>query len=139
MIGILLANLVSAVFLAGIGWYLQVVQLPLLHDRDDFPDYIATHRLRNSLLMTLPMVIEIGAAVLLWWSSKDAVSLDLLVLLGAILAMTFLGIVPGFHRLTKGYDGATVKRLLICNGLRTVGWTARSVILLWIVARSNRI
>ena len=139
MIGILLANVVSAVFLAGIAWYLQVVQLPLLRDRDDFPDYIAAHRLRNSLLMSLPMAVEIGAAVLWWSNSKDVASIVLLALAGLILLITFLGIVPGFHRLTKGYEAATVKRLLICNGLRTAGWTARSVILLWIVARSNRI
>lgn len=139
MIGILLANLVPAVFLAGIAWYLQVAQLPLLRDAGDFSGYIEAHRLRNTLLMLPPMAVEIGAAALLWWTSKDVVSLVLLALAGAILLITFLGIVPGFDRLTGGYDAAVVKRLLICNGFRTVGWTARSVILLWIVARSIRI
>ena len=139
MIRILLANLVPAVFLAGIASYLQFVQLPLLREGNDFRGYVESHRLRNTLLMALPMTVEIAAAAFLWWNSKDAISLVLLALAGAILLITFLGIAPGFHRLTKGYDRATVSRLLLCNGFRTAGWTVRSVILLWIVARSVRI
>ncbi len=139
MIAILLANLAPAIFLAGIAWYLQVVQLPLLHDGSDFPRYIAAHRLRNTLLMALPMALEIGAATLLWWNWKDLLSAILLALAVMILLVTFLCVVPGFHRLTKGFDSAIASRLLICNGFRTVGWTLRSGILLWIVARSVRI
>jgi hypothetical protein len=138
LIAILLANLGCALFLAGIAWFLQVVQLPLLRDAADFSRYIRAHRLRNTLLMALPMAVELVSAMRLW-ESGGVVATVLLVLVLATWLATFAGIIPGFRRLVRGYDKMAVNRLIGWNGVRTVCWTARSGALLYIVARGIRI
>ena len=139
MIALLLANLGCALFLAGIAWFLQVVQLPLLRDAADFPRYIRAHRLRNTLLMALPMAVELVSAMRLWWESGGVVATVLLVLVLVIWLATLAGVIPGFRRLVRGYDMMAVNRLIGWNGVRTVCWTARSGALLYIVARGIRI
>jgi hypothetical protein len=136
---ILLANLAPALFLAGIASFLQFVQLPLLRDSADFSHYIRDHRFRNTLLMSLPMLIELIAAVLLFLQSRSAAATLLLAALLAVWLVTFLGIVPSFRRLTHGYDSITVNRLITWNGVRTLCWTARSGALLYIVAKGLRV
>jgi hypothetical protein len=138
LIPLLLANLAPALFLAGIAWFLQVVQLPLLADREDFPRYIRAHRFRNTLLMAPPMLIELAASVNFWWASRDVAASLLIVLLAAIWLITFLAIIPGFRRLTSGYGHGKVRHLILWNGVRTACWTARSGILLYIVASGIR-
>ena len=139
MIAILLANLAPALFLAGIAWFLEIVQLPLVRDAADFPRYIRAHRFRNTLLMALPMAVELAASILLWSNWRGMAATLLLALVLAIWLATFMGVIPGFHRLTRGYDQMAVNRLIAWNGVRAVCWTARSGVLLYIVARGHRI
>jgi hypothetical protein len=135
----LLANLAPALFLAGLAWFLQIVQLPLLADRPEFGPWIREHRLRNTLLMTLPMIVELAASLLLYIDSRALPHVTSLILTLIIWFATLAGIVPGFNKLTRGYDMIAVNRLIAWNAVRTLCWTARSGILLYIIASRVRI
>lgn len=133
MTALLAANLAPACFLAGIAWYLQVVQLPLLRDSGGFAPWIRAHRLRNTALMSVPMIVESAASVGLCLRLRDWAGGVLLAAVIAILAATFVGIVPAFRRLARGWDPRAVDRLRKWNGARTLLWTARSGALLYLL------
>jgi hypothetical protein len=116
-------------------WALQVVQLPLFLKVQDLA-VIVEHRRRNSMLMSLPMLVELITAVWLCWVRSGAAPLVALVLLGVIWVVTFAWYMPQYQRLTTGYDEVIVRRLLAGNWVRSVIWTLRSAIMLYIVGQA---
>jgi hypothetical protein len=122
-------------FLTGVVWVLQVVQLPLFLKVHDLA-VIVEHRRRNSMLMSLPMLVELITAVWLCWVRSGVVVLTALVLLGVIWVVTFAWYMPQYQRLTNGYDEAIVRRLIAGNWVRSVIWTLRSAIMLYIVGQA---
>lgn len=131
----LLANLAATLFLTGIGWSLQLVQLPLLF-RGDYPELVrqlALHRTLNSRLIALPMLVEFITAV--WLVIEHPTS--------AVIAALVLWLPVGYatvwysllHRqIKKGYNRAIMERMKLWNLVRTLCWTARAGILLWTIA-----
>ena len=91
-------NIAATLFLTGVVWALQVVQLPVWFEAEHHLD-IALHRRRNTILMTPPMVIEGVTAVWLYSVAPMA-----LILLMIIWIVTFARIIPLFRRLSSGYD-----------------------------------
>jgi hypothetical protein len=119
---ILAINLAATLFLTGLGWSLQLVQLPILR-----PDQLPLHRRLNSRLMILPMAVEFASAAALAISQPRSASFAALV----------LWIPVGFATLrysmthSKSPDPAALRRW---NLVRTVAWTLRSAILLYLVS-----
>jgi hypothetical protein len=125
-------ELAAALFLTGLSWFLQLVQLPILLrlDAADFSKIAALHRRRNTLLMAGPMAIEMAAAIWLL-RSANAVLVFAFVLLVAIWAITFLRHVPLHAALLRGYDRETLESIARWNWVRTLAWTARSALLIF--------
>ena len=98
-----------------------MVQLPLLLQAGP-----AEHRRRNTMLMALPMLVELITAV--WLGQIAALALVLV-----IWIVTFACYIPAYSRLIQG-DQVMMRRLVAWNWVRTLCWTARAGILLWIVA-----
>ncbi len=113
-------------FLTGVAWTLQVVQLPLFLKAGQ-PGYVRQHRRRNTMLMTAPMLVELATAVWLW-------RIGPLLLVAAIWVVTLVWYMPAYSVLAKGYNEATIRRLMAWNWVRTLCWTARSIIMLWIAS-----
>jgi hypothetical protein len=84
-------------------------------------------RFRNTMLIALPMLIELATAI---WIGQLAG----LILVLVIWAVTFVFYIPDYTRLTHGYDASIVRRLIAWHWIRTLCWTARSALLLWIIA-----
>jgi hypothetical protein len=137
---LLLANLAATLFLTGLAWCLQIVHLPLFEKvgKLDFAFYAASHRRRNSLLMSLPMLVEAASAGWLWWDTPAGPLRGRLFLaLGLVLLIwiiTFAIQIPQHAKLLGGYDEDVIARLRLWNWLRTLAWSARSAIMLWIIA-----
>lgn len=128
---LLLANLTSTLFLTGVAWVLQVVHFPLLRI-----DRAASSRARNTALMSGPMLIELLTSVWLLIALPAGRGLVFAAVLVAVIWITtFARIVPLHARLIRGRDQSTIGALLRWNWIRTAGWTVRSVIIIWIVAR----
>jgi hypothetical protein len=133
--GVLVTNLAVTLFLTGLVWELQVVQFPLMLRAGglDFPDYVTHQRRRNTLLMAPVMLIELVTGGWVLADDRDAFPAALLILI--IWTVTFASIVPIHSKLVRGYDQRLLRTLIRRNWIRTVCWSLRSAILLWIAAR----
>jgi len=135
---ILLANLAATLFLTGLAWSLALVQLPILL-RGDYPELarqLALHRRLNSRLMIAPMSVEFATAVwLVFFPGAERV--PFLAALGLICVIAYATVRYSLlHRqLKRGYNKPAMDRMRTWNLVRTLCWTARSAILLWIAAR----
>jgi hypothetical protein len=134
---LVLSNLAATLFLTGVVWFLQVVQFPLLlrAGGSNFVAYVKAQRKRNSLLMALPMLVELITGV--WLLVTPLPHRDVfhgVVLLGFIWLVTLGSIVPLNSRLTRGYDESTIRVLIRDNWIRTICWTGRSGLMIWITA-----
>jgi hypothetical protein len=132
---LLLMNLAVTLFLTGVVWFLQVVQFPLLLrvPGDDFVAYLKTQRKRNTLLMALPMLVEVVTAIwLLVTPLPHRNVFHAAVLLAFVWIVTFWSIVPLNSRLTRGYDESTIRILIRDNWIRTICWTGRAGFMIWI-------
>jgi hypothetical protein len=133
---LLIANLSAALFFTGLSWFLQIVELPLLMrlDTPDFAKYAALHRQRNTLLMTGPMIFEMVTAV--WLLARPEFPhreiFHAFLLLIAIWLVTFLRHIPLHRRLLHGYDARCLRSIEKWNWIRTLCWTARAGLLLFI-------
>ncbi len=138
---LLLLNLALAAYLTGLIWTVQVVHYPglALLGKADFPRYHAAHTRRMGYVAGPPMVLELALTVWLavagrgalphgtgWWS---------LGLVGLAWAVTFFISVPFHSRLSaSGYDYIALDGLARTNWLRTLAWTARLLLLGWLLA-----
>jgi hypothetical protein len=143
--GLLLANLAATLFLTGLSWFLQVVHLPVFAkvDKLEFASYAALHRRRNTVLMSGPMLIELVTALWLALDTPPGFShsnlFHAMLLLILIWLVTFLRHVPLHARLLQGDDESVMRDLVRWNLTRTLLWTARSALMLWIAATRLRI
>lgn len=126
--------------MVGLIWIIQVVHYPLFaRIQDDFTSYAKEHVKRISWVVIPLMLIE--AICSLWllsfWNSFDApmkalFSISLLILM-LVWASTFLIQVPCHERLMIERDEHTIQKLVQTNWIRTLGWTARGLLLIVIV------
>lgn len=138
---ILLVNLAATWTMIGIIWFVQLVHYPLFSQigQDAFQEYQLAHIQRTSQLVLVPMFIEAGTAGMLLLDTPDAIPLwaALLgaVLVGVIWLFTLIVEVPYHNSLTQGYDEAAIQRLVRSNWIRTLLWSGRGMLVLWMLAK----
>lgn len=138
----LLVNMASTWAMVGLIWFVQIVHYPLFArvGRDVFATYEQDHQ-RLTTYVVLPLMLsELATAILLWWWRPPQVSLWQVVLgmilVGLIWGLTFLVQVPQHTALSAGFDVRTQERLVAGNWWRTAAWTARGMLVLWMVRES---
>ncbi len=137
-----LLHLAAPLFMAGVVWFVQVVHYPLLAriGTADAPAYERAHTRRTAWVVGPPMLVELVSGVLLLWVRPAGVSLSQAVAGVALLAVVCLSTqfvqVPCHERLSRAFDPAVHHRLVSTNWVRTVGWTARGLLVLWMAWNS---
>lgn len=135
-------HLAATLLMTGLIWFVQVVHYPLFAavEGEAFRAYAVEHQRRTSWLVVPTMVVEAATAAILLLRAPGSAAFPWLatgfVLLAGIWASTGLLQVPLHGRLVRGFDDRVVRRLVATNWLRTVGWSARSVIA-FVVAASG--
>lgn len=135
----LIVHLVATAFMAGVIWYVQLVHYPLMAGwpHDDFPRWEAAHREQTGIVVVPAMLVEGLTVVLILtqcpagvpaWSRWTGAGLLL-----AIWVSTFVIQVPLHDRLASGWDAAAHSQLVRGNWLRTVLWSARTVLAAWML------
>ncbi len=136
---ILIANLVSTCYMVGLIWMVQIVHYPLFAKvgSDQFTEYQTSHQSLTTLVVGPPMLVEFLTAVLLVWYRPAGIPGWLvyvaLGLLAIVWASTAFLQVPCHEKLTAGFDAAVHNRLVVSNWIRTIGWTARGVLVTWML------
>ena len=119
--------------MVGMIWVIQVVHYPLFAEvAGDFRRYEAAHTRRMGRLLLIPAPVEIVTALALVWARPDGVSLGWVLAGGALLAALWLTTAavqaPLHRRLSFAPTDAAIARLVASNWARTIGWTARGVV-----------
>ncbi len=145
---ILLAHVGATVFLAGLIWTIQLVHYPLFRyvGADAFIGYQTQHMNAITLLVGPVMLIELLTGFLLIGvvSAGGNVPFSPLLawigmgLIGVIWLSTAFINVPQHSQLMGGFDDAVHRALVASNWIRTITWTARGGLVLWMLASGIR-
>lgn len=133
---LLLVHLAATLFMTGVIWFVQVVHYPLFADVGDeaFRGYQQRHVRRTGWVVGPPMLLEAATATALLVESAAELPFALAVvnggLLGVIWLSTWLSQVPQHNRLLDGFLPEAHSKLVAGNWVRTVAWSARSLLLL---------
>jgi len=134
------AHVAATLFMAGVIWFVQLVHYPIMTQIPPgaFPAYQAANMTATAWLVTIPMGVEALTALLLLWRRPEHVPANVLrvglVLVVLIWLSTWLIQYPRHEALRAGFDSVLHRSLLDSNWLRTAGWTARGVLVVWILA-----
>ena len=133
-----LIHLISATVMTGVIWFTQVVHYPLFARIPEgvSPTHAVENQRRTSYVVGVPMLVEGLSAIALFISPPGDSSRALPFVSGALLAVVLLSTisiqVPRHAELATELSQAeietTVRRLVRSNWIRTIGWSARTVI-----------
>jgi hypothetical protein len=138
---LLIAHFLAAVVMTAVIWFVQFVQYPLLAwiGPDGFAVYAAEYQRRVSWIVIPPMLVELATALGLavWFPGvyRSPEFVIATVLLASAWLSTFLWQVPLHQKLLSGFNEETIARLVRSNWLRTFAWTARALLIGWILCR----
>ena len=136
---VLLGNLASTLFMTGLIWLIQLVHYPLFVQvgAHEFQAYHHRHSTRITPLVGPAMLIELLTALWLALSpAEDSFKTTYVIgaiLLGLIWASTACIQVPLHHRLSQKRNARQLELLVDLNWIRTLLWSLRSTLLLWVV------
>ena len=123
-----LIHLCSTLCMTGAIWFIQLVHYPLFDHvpAQAFAAYEAAHT-RLTLLLVVPlMLMELATAVWLVWRRPPGIAVE-----SAWIGLVLLAVIWLSTALLQGFSEAAYRSLVASNWIRTIGWTARS----WVVLR----
>lgn len=119
---LLLVHLAATLVRVGIIWFVQVVHYPLF-----------------SRVVGPPMLVEMATALTLVLVRPAGVPVNAILLGIILLAIVWLSTallqVPRHKTLGAGFDDRVCTNLVVSNWIRTIAWSLRGLLALWMVAR----
>lgn len=134
---LLLLHLAATLFMTGVIWFVQIVHYPLFNrvGNEQFVLYESAHASLTTLVVFPAMMLELFTAILLILNHNDDWRLWAgALLLGAIWISTMFVQVPKHSELSAGFNAAVHASLVATNWIRTLAWSARSALMLWLVS-----
>lgn len=125
--------------MTGIIWFVQIVHYPLFNlvGQEKWTKYHRSHSFLITWIVAPLMLLELAAAIYYFFLPLG-IMLPIEKNLGALLAIiiwisTFALQVPQHNRLAKAFLSDSHRRLVATNWIRTICWSARSVIItIWL-------
>jgi uncharacterized membrane protein len=139
---LLIINLATSLFMTGVIWFVQVVHYPLFGKVGvvDFSVYETAHTRLTTFIVGPPMLLEtVTSLLLVRFCPIESVVIWLWIglLLQLVLWLSTIFIqVPCHRQLEKGFNAEVHRRLVSSNWLRTIVWTLRSLLLLFLLYQS---
>jgi hypothetical protein len=136
---ILLVHVAATLFMVGAIWIVQAVHYALFDHvgRDVFAAYEQAHTMMITPIVGIPMLIELGTALLLLVDRPPTIPVLLplvgLALIGVAWLSTMFIQVPLHNILSGGFDQNAYQALVNSNWIRTFAWSVRGIIVLWMV------
>jgi hypothetical protein len=134
---VLLVNVAATLFMTGLIWFVQVVHYPLFNSigAERFAAYEARHSNLTTFVVIVPMFVElISSAALLWQRPEHIATWQLwlgFILVLVIWSSTAFLQVPQHTVLSRGFNETAYALLVSSNWLRTLAWTARSLLVMY--------
>ena len=125
--GLALANLVLAAYMAGVGWVVQVVHYPLFAavGAEQWVAYEAAHRRRITVVVGPPMLAAPVVAAALLADRPGLLAAGNLALAAGLLVATATVFGRMHAGLEAAWSDAAHRRLLRLDAARTGAWTAQ--------------
>jgi len=137
---ILATQALASSAMCGLIWFVQAVHYPLFAwtDTTHSPDYPDENQRRTAPVVLPPMLVEAATAALIAANPPPAIgrpaALVGLALVVALWISTLLVQMPLHGRLKhSGHTPESVASLVRTNWLRTVLWSARAVLAIWML------
>lgn len=141
---IFLINAASTLMMTGVIWFVQIVHYPLFSrvGLTEFARYEAAHSNLTSLVVVPLMLVELATAAVLVLGKPPELPLSWLItgfiLVLLIWATTFFLSVPQHNKLSSGFNSAAHQILVTTNWIRTAAWSARSMLVLYLLAKQMK-
>jgi len=141
---ILLSNVAATLYMVGLIWCIQIVHYPLFAQvgTEGFAAYEAAHSRLITPIVGLPMLVELVTAGLLLFFRSPAIgqaeTVVGLVLVVVIWLSTVSLQVPQHAILSSGFDATAHQFLVNSNWIRTIAWSVRGALVLWMMAKVMR-
>ncbi len=137
---LILVQVLTTFFMTGLIWVIQIVHYPLFAyiGKDEFIAYEKKHSKLISFIVAPMMLIELASAIIIIISDYFISDLYILFTIAFLLLIiiwisTMLIQVPQHRILSSRYDLKAIKDLAKSNWIRTICWSLRSVILMYIL------
>ena len=138
---VVLIHSVATWFMVGLIWTIHFVHYPLFAEVGEatYVAFQAAHVDRIGKVLLVPWAAEgITAAVILWFAAtnRDRRLLPPAVIgaiaMGVILLISGFWSAPAHGELADGFDATVHDRLMAADLVRTLAWTARGLMAVWI-------
>ena len=126
----LLAHAIAVLFLTGLIWTIQLVHYPGFPavEKRQWPGYHLRHSRRITVLVLPAMIAELGISAWLTWTDLNNLHLAFFGLSLFTWVITALVFLPLHQRIAVRPTERALRRLVRLNWLRTLAWTACSVL-----------
>ena len=128
-------HLFLTLYMTGLIWFVQVVHYPLMSrvGQGAFIAYERAHTRRTTWVTMPAMLGELATGLWLLLRHSDSGLLWAnMILLSLIWMSTFFIQVPLHNRLSRQFNSSHHRLLVQSNWIRTVLWTLRAGLLLWL-------
>ena len=127
-------HFLSTSLMVGIIWVIQLLHYPAFHfiKERDYVEFQHFHMQRISFIVVPVMIIEILSGFMLVYYFRSNLFILCLTILLVIWLITFVFFTKLHQSLLGGYDKIIVKKLVQINWSRTVLWSLRLIILIYI-------
>ncbi len=128
--------------MVGVIWFVQVVHYPLFSrvGPEKFSAYSEDHSRLTTYVVGPPMLVEAATALLLVLYRPEGVPLAAALIGLALVVVVWLSTallqVPRHTTLGSGFDRRAWSGLVLSNWVRTLAWSARGGLVLWMAARA---
>lgn len=127
-------HFLSTSIMVGIIWVIQLLHYPAFHfiKESDYVEFQHFHMQRISFIVVPVMILELFSAFMLVYYLRSNLLILCLIILLFIWLITFVFFTKLHQSLLDGYDKKIVDKLVKINWSRTVLWSLRLIILIYI-------
>lgn len=142
---VLISQIATTLYLTGVIWIIQTVQYPFFKffDGKDFTKYHNDYTFWITPVVAPAMIIELVGAIFILFYPPGEIDYKLLYF-GLFLTIivwlsTFFIQVPLHEKLAAGFDANAYNSLVNTNWIRTIAWTIRAFLMIYIVWKFIRV
>ena len=127
-------HFLSTSIMVGIIWVIQLLHYPTFHfiRESDYEEFQHFHMQRISFIVVPVMIIELLSGFMLVYYFRSNLLIFCLIILLVIWLITFVFFTKLHQSLLGGYNKIFVDKLVQINWSRTILWSLRLIILIYI-------
>ena len=127
-------HFLSTSLMVGIIWVIQLLHYPAFNfiKESDYVEFQHFHMQRISFIVVPVMILELFSAFMLVYYLRSNLLILCLIILLFIWLITFVFFTKLHQSLLDGYDKKIIDKLVKINWSRTVLWSLRLIILIYI-------